>query len=483
MKILLATSELYPYSKTGGLADMVAALGKTLAKQGHQVGIVTPLYAGIQEKWPDLEKMDWKLQVSLDWKSVEGAVYQRKTEDGCTLYFIAQGLYFDRDGIYQHKGVDFSDNAERYTFFSKAVVNLAEYLPWQPELVHVHDWQTSLVPLLLKHLRSSRALQRKIASCLTIHNLAYQGLFAKEVFAMANVPWGYFDPAGAEYYGNFNFLKTGIVFADTLTTVSPHYAEEIQGAEYGVGLNGILNQRKNDLTGILNGADYDVWNTETNPSIPFHYSVKSMAGKTKCKTALQRRMGLPEDPKIPLFANIGRMAEQKGVDIMIPAVEDILTGDVQFVCLGGGAAHYERGVQNLHQLFPQKTNCFIGYDPQLAHLITAGADFFLMPSQYEPCGLNQMYSLRYGTLPIVRDTGGLSDSVIDPHESADKADGFKFSRYSANDLGRAIIRALSIYYSPARFKAMRRNAMAADFSWDQTARSYVRVYQKAIEKN
>ncbi|MBR5605897.1 MAG: glycogen synthase GlgA [Verrucomicrobia bacterium] len=482
MKILLATSELYPYSKTGGLADMVAALGKTLAKQGHQVGIVTPLYAGIQEKWPDLEKMDWKLQVSLDWKSVEGAVYQRKTE-GCTLYFIAQGLYFDRDGIYQHKGVDFADNAERYTFFSKAVVNLAEYLPWQPELVHVHDWQTSLVPLLLKHLRSSGALQRKIASCLTIHNLAYQGLFAKEVFAMANVPWGYFDPAGAEYYGNFNFLKTGIVFADTLTTVSPHYAEEIQGAEYGVGLNGILNQRKNDLTGILNGADYDVWNTETNPSIPFHYSVKSMAGKTKCKTALQRRMGLPEDPKIPLFANIGRMAEQKGVDIMIPAVEDILTGDVQFVCLGGGAAHYERGVQNLHQLFPQKTNCFIGYDPQLAHLITAGADFFLMPSQYEPCGLNQMYSLRYGTLPIVRDTGGLSDSVIDPHESADKADGFKFSRYSANDLGRAIIRALSIYYSPARFKAMRRNAMAADFSWDQTARSYVRVYQKAIEKN
>ena len=483
MKILLATSELYPYSKTGGLADMVAALGKTLAKQGHQVGIVTPLYAGIQEKWPDLEKMDWKLQVSLDWKSVEGAVYQRKTEDGCTLYFIAQGLYFDRDGIYQHKGVDFADNAERYTFFSKAVVNLAEYLPWQPELVHVHDWQTSLVPLLLKHLRSSGALQRKIASCLTIHNLAYQGLFAKEVFAMANVPWGYFDPAGAEYYGNFNFLKTGIVFADTLTTVSPHYAQEIQGTEYGVGLNGILNQRKNDLTGILNGADYDVWNTETNPSIPFHYSVKSMAGKTKCKTALQRRMGLPEDPKIPLFANIGRMAEQKGVDIMIPAVEDILTGDVQFVCLGGGAAHYERGVQNLHQLFPQKTNCFIGYDPQLAHLITAGADFFLMPSQYEPCGLNQMYSLRYGTLPIVRDTGGLSDSVIDPHESADKADGFKFSRYSANDLGRAIIRALSIYYSPARFKAMRRNAMAADFSWDQTARSYVRVYQKAIEKN
>ena len=483
MKILLATSELYPYSKTGGLADMVAALGKTLAKQGHQVGIVTPLYSGIQEKWPDLEKMDWKLQISLDWKSVEGSVYQRKTEDGCTLYFIAQGLYFDRDGIYQHKGVDFADNAERYTFFSKAVVNLAEYLPWQPELVHVHDWQTSLVPLLLKHLRNSGELQRGIASCLTIHNLAYQGLFAKEVFAMANVPWGYFDPAGAEYYGNFNFLKTGIVFADTLTTVSPHYAEEIQGAEYGVGLNGILNQRKNDLTGILNGADYDVWNTETNPSIPFHYSVKSMAGKAKCKTALQRRMGLPEDPRIPLFANIGRMAEQKGVDIMLPAVEDILTGDIQFVCLGGGAAHYERGVRDLHQRFPQKTNCFIGYDPQLAHLITAGADFFLMPSQYEPCGLNQMYSLRYGTLPIVRDTGGLRDSVIDPRESADNADGFKFSKYSANDLGRAIIRALSIYYSPARFKAMRRNAMAADFSWDQTARSYVRVYQTAIEKN
>ena len=278
-------------------------------------------------------------------------------------------------------------------------------------------------------------------------------------------------------------MRGAVCYADWLTTVSPSYAQEICTGYYGEQLDGLFRYRHERLTGILNGADYDVWNTETNPSIPFHYSVKSMAGKTKCKTALQRRMGLPEDPKIPLFANIGRMAEQKGVDIMIPAVEDILTGDIQFVCLGGGAAHYERGVQDLHQRFPQKTNCFIGYDPQLAHLITAGADFFLMPSQYEPCGLNQMYSLRYGTLPIVRDTGGLSDSVIDPHESADKADGFKFSRYSANDLGRAIIRALSIYYSPPRFKAMRRNAMSADFSWDQTARSYVRVYQKAIEKN
>ena len=483
MKILLATSELYPYSKTGGLADMVAALGKTLAKQGHQVGIVTPLYAGIREKCPGLEKMDWKLRIPLDWMTIEGGVCQLKTEDGCTIYFIEQEQFFNRDGIYQSKGTDFSDNAERYTFFSKAAVNLAQYLPWQPELVHVHDWETSLVPLLLKHLRSTGELKRKIASCLTIHNLAYQGLFDKQVFAMANVPWGYFNSTGAEYYGKFNFLKTGIVFADNLTTVSPHYAEEIQGVEYGVGLNGILNQRKNDLTGILNGADYDVWNTETNPALPFHYSAKSMAGKTRCKTALQRRMGLPEDPKVPLFANIGRMAEQKGVDILIQAMEDMLAGNIQFVCLGGGAAHYEHGIQNLHQLFPQKTNCFIGYDPQLAHLITAGADFFLMPSQYEPCGLNQMYSLRYGTLPIVRDTGGLTDSVIDPGQSPEKADGFKFSRYSSTDLGRAIIRALSIYYSPTLFKAMRRNAMAADFSWDQTAKSYVQVYQKAIEKN
>lgn len=481
MRILQATSELYPFSKTGGLADMVAALGKTLARQGHQIGIVTPLYGPIREKYSMLKKMDWKLSLPMDWQQVEGEVYTLDIEKNLTVYFIAQENFFDRPGIYQENGHDYVDNADRYTFFSKAVLNLAQYLPWQPELVHLHDWQTAMVPLLLKHNMSLGVLKRPVASCLTIHNLVYQGGFPGKVYALSNLPWGYFNPTGTEFYGNFNFLKTGIVFSDMLTTVSPRYAQEILGAEYGANLNGVLQQRTNALVGILNGADYDVWKTVGNPALPYEYSLKNMAGKTKNKKFLQEKMGLPVNLKVPLFANIGRMAEQKGIEILIPSMEDMLTGDIQFICLGSGDVRYSLALKNLKNHFPDKVGLYIGYDADLAHLITAGSDFFIMPSRYEPCGLNQMYSLRYGTLPIVRATGGLADSVVDLGESKKKATGFKFTNYISNDLTRAILRAMATYYSPSQFKEMRKNAMLADFSWDRTARSYTQVYQTAIQ--
>lgn len=481
MRILQATSELYPYSKTGGLADMVAALGKTLARQGHQVGIVTPLYGPIREKYPQLKKIDWKLSLPMDWQQVVGEVYSLEVEKNLTIYFIAQENFFDRPGIYQENGHDYTDNAERYTFFSKAVLNLAQYLPWQPELVHVHDWQTAMVPLLLKHNMSTGVLKRPVASCLTIHNLVYQGVFPGKVYALSNLPWGYFNPTGTEFYGNFNFLKAGIVFSDMLTTVSPRYAQEILGAEYGANLNGVLQQRTNALVGILNGADYDVWKTEGNSALPYEYSLKNMAGKAKNKKFLQEKMDLPVNPKVPLFANIGRMAEQKGIEILIPAMEEMLTGDIQFICLGSGDVQYSLALNNLKNRFPDKVGLYIGYDADLSHVITAGSDFFLMPSRYEPCGLNQMYSLRYGTLPIVRATGGLVDSVVDLSESKNNATGFKFTNFMSNDLSRAILRAMATYYSPNQFKMMRKNAMLEDFSWDRTARSYTKVYQASIQ--
>ena len=339
MRILLATSELYPYSKTGGLADMVAALGKTLARQGHKVGVVTPLYGPILQKAGELglERMDWNLTLMLDWRTVQGSVWYLN-KDGQDIYFIGQQELFNRSGIYQENGHDYFDNPERFIFFSKAVENLAMYLPWQPDMVHVHDWQTSLVPLLLTHSMESGKLKRAVGTCLTIHNLAYQGVYASSVFAMANLPWGYFGPSGSEFYGNFNFLKTGIVFSDKLTTVSPQYAKEIQGQEYGANLNGVLNQRQNDLVGILNGADYDVWNTEKNPALKYSYSLKNMSGKAKNKQALQEKLGLPQNPQIPLFGNIGRMAEQKGIDILIPALEDMLAGEIHRMSRRSGSS-------------------------------------------------------------------------------------------------------------------------------------------------
>lgn len=477
MKILLATSELFPYSKTGGLADMVAALGKSLAQAGHQVSVVTPLYKRVREQKLPLQKLDWNLDIPLDWRMIHGDIYRLKQSENLSIYFIEQPGYFDRNGIYNENNLDYGDNAERFIFFCKAVVNLAQYMPEQPEVIHVHDWQTGCIPLLIRELRDSGKLTHPIKTCLTIHNLAYQGVFHSGTFQMLNLPWHYFSMEECEYYGNLNMLKTGIVFADALTTVSPKYAKEILGAEYGENLNNVLRARSNILTGILNGADYDIWQTEENPALPYPYSGENMSGKTKNKIALQKELGLPVNPDIPVFGNIGRMAEQKGIDIMLPAIEDILDAGIQFVCLGSGLSRYEDQINRLQSRYPDKVAVYIGYNDKLAHRVTAGIDFFVMPSRYEPCGLNQMYSLRFGTIPIVRATGGLDDSVIDTKEDKKQANGFKFYRYTPLDLGRTMIRALAVYYSPTQFKQMQQNAISADFSWKRTAQKYTLVYQ------
>ncbi|HWY74806.1 MAG TPA: glycogen synthase GlgA [Verrucomicrobiae bacterium] len=478
MRILLGSSEVHPYSKTGGLADMVGALGKALAQAGHEVGIVTPLYAGIREKFPDLTKLDWQMDLPLGPRRVQGEVWTLTPNPGLTIYFIDLPDFFSRAEPYQKDGVDYADNGERFIFFSKAIVHLARYLPLRPEVVHVHDWQASLVPILIQH----QALQEGWGShprlCLTIHNLAYQGVFPAAQYALTNLPQDYFNPNGLEFYGMLNCLKAGITYADAITTVSPRYAREITTEEFGCGLDGLLRKRQASLAGILNGVDYQEWNTANNPRLAHPYSASNLVGKELDKVELRKEIGLPPEPGVPLFASITRLAEQKGLDIQLGALEEMLSSRIQFVLLGSGANLYERAYRALVRRHPGKVAVRIGFDQGLSHRIEAGSDFYLMPSRFEPSGLNQMYSLRYGTIPIVRVTGGLDDSVIDITEDADKANGIKFAAYTARALSKSMRKAMVLYEEPALLRRYRQNAMAADFSWDRSVEQYLKVYSK-----
>jgi starch synthase len=477
MNILLASSEVFPYSKTGGLADMVGAMARALANAGHEVRVVTPLYRGIQKKYPTLRKVDWHFHLALDGFFKSAELWELDEASGLKMYFVDCPAYFDRAGIYHENNISYADNAERYIFFSKSVVHLARYLPWQADVVHVHDWQVGLVPALILQ-QKSEGWGNPPATCLTIHNLAYQGVFPAAAFALTNLSKDFFHTEGVEYFGLLNCLKAGIAYAGFITTVSPRYAREITTEEFGCGLDGLLRRRHKALAGILNGVDYSEWNTTDNPHLFQPYSVGRMAGKKINKRELQKMFGLPPDESIPLFGTISRLADQKGVDIQFGALAEMLNTKMQFVLLGSGSPEYERGYRDLARQFPSQVAVRIGYDEALSHQIEAGCDFFLMPSRFEPCGLNQMYSLRYGTIPIVRATGGLDDSVVDWSENATLANGIKFSTYSSRALAKAIRKALVLYHHPKLLANCRRNAMKVNFSWNRTIDQYSNVYDR-----
>lgn len=469
MNILLASSEALPYSKTGGLADMVGALAKFLARSGHRVALVTPYYGTLGERFPDLTLYEPRLDVPMGLSTVTGSVWTRE-EDGLTACLVQQPHFFDRAGIYQEHGMDYPDNAERFIFLSKVAVHLAAR--FGADLIHLHDWQTGLAAPL--------ARESSIPVCLTIHNLAFQGVFPADRFGLTNLPAAVFGPDGAEFYGMLNSLKAGIMYSDLLTTVSPRYAREITTESLGCGLDGALRARQSVLRGILNGVDYEEWRTENNPFLKYSYSAADLTGKTANKVELQRELGLPESPETPLFGTISRLTEQKGVDIQLGALEEMLAANMQFALLGSGSREFERGYRSLAERHPKRCAVRIGFDPGLSHRIEAASDFYLMPSRFEPCGLNQMYSLRYGAVPIVRMTGGLDDSVVDMTEDSDRADGIKFTEYSVRALAKAIRKALVVYGEKDLLQLYRQNGMSKDFSWERNAREYETLYDKLL---
>ena len=482
MKILFVASEVVPFAKTGGLADVAGALPKALARLGHQPRVIMPRYRTIDAKKFRLRKVLDRLPVTVGETTVEAAVFEAPIPGTSIItYFVDVPAWFDRDGLYQDKGVDFPDNLPRFSGFVQAVLAAMPKLKWAPDVVHVHDWQTAL---LCPHLALTRAEDRfwqAVGTVFTVHNLAYQGLFSREAWALTNLPERAFGMEGLEFYGKINCLKGGLVFAEALTTVSPTYATEIQAQEFGCGLDGVLVSRRDRLVGILNGIDPDEWNPQQDAFLPARYGPQELAGKSLCKLALQRGQQLPERHAL-LIGMIQRLAEQKGIDIFTQAAPELMRLPIQVVILGTGDPVYHEKLLALAAEFPNQFALNLKFDNALAHQIEAGADAFLMPSRFEPCGLNQMYSMRYGTVPIVRRVGGLADTVVDvspPALQQRRANGFVFEPYTAEALLEAVTRAVAAHQDHGLWETLMRTGMQQDVSWDRSAREYVGVYERA----
>jgi starch synthase len=448
VKVVHVASEVAPFSKTGGLADVLGALPRALRRLGIETTVVTPRYRSVK--------------VDLPRRTLSTYFGPIDVLEGDGLCFVDHPESFDRPGIYGEAGGDYADNARRFAVLGAAAVALGP----EPDLLHGHDWQAGPA-IVYAHARDMKKV-------LTVHNLAYMGLFSPSWMSEVNFPGELFHPGGAEFHGYLGYLKAGLALADKITTVSPRYAREIQTEEQGYGLAGLLSHRQHDLIGILNGCDYDVWNPETDLHLPARYSAANLDGKAVCKAALQKELGLPLRPRTPLCGSVSRLAGQKGFDLVAEVLPTMLEGDVQYVVLGSGQPEIEQRMLSLQAAFPRKLAVRIAYNEGLAHRIEAGCDLYVMPSRYEPCGLNQMYSLRYGTPPIVRATGGLDDTIIDAHSPA--GTGFKFDDYSAAALGEAWRRAILWYHSGPDFLSLVKRAMAQDFSWAAAARQYASLY-------
>jgi len=489
MKIVFASSEAVPFSKTGGLADVAAGLPKALARAGHDVCLITPHYPQLfrADRCPPVTATGRTIEVQVGPKRIEGTLLKSELPGtNVTVLLIDQPDYFDRPQPYGENGTDYRDNCERFAFFSRAVLQAVEVLDIKPDVVHANDWQTGLIPALLEIEYGSRPGFEQTASVFTIHNLAFQGQFWHQDMLLTGLDWKYFNWRQMEFYGDLNLLKTGITFAGMVTTVSPSYAREICTPQFGWGLEGALSDRGDDLLGILNGIDADLWNPATDPALPQNYSIETVTeGKAACKADLQQQCGLAVRSDVPLLGMISRMTEQKGFDLIRDCAEQTLKQDVQMLFLGTGEDCYEDFCRELMQRYPQQVSATIGFDEALAHRIEAGVDLFLMPSRFEPCGLNQMYSSQYGTIPIVRQIGGLADSVTDADAErlADgTATGFCFAESTADALFEQVSRAVEIYHNKPVWTQLIRNGMRRDWSWNRSAAEYVSVYQRAVAK-
>jgi starch synthase len=491
LNLLIASSEAIPYAKTGGLADVAGALPREFAKLGHDVILLMPLYREVRQSGHNFRPL-----VTLPIHTPQGLVPAVIEEDvvpvndrqGPRVWAIANDTYFNRPGLYQENGKDYSDNLDRFVFFCRAIIETMGYLQrerqWRTDLLHLHDWQTALCALYLKTGEQSLQPFKQVKTVLTLHNIGYQGLFPGSEFSKTGLAPSWFSPDGLEYYGSVNLLKGGMIFSDYLTTVSPTYAKEILTPKKGMGLDGVLRTRQTQFEGILNGIDVDLWNPETDPHLPANYSAANLANKAICKQALRREFQLPDEAK-PLLSVIGRMVTQKGFDLIEEAIPKLMTLDLQLVILGTGEPATEGRFKALHDRYPDKLGLLIGFDEGLAHRIEGGSDMLLMPSQYEPCGLSQLYSLRYGTIPIVRNTGGLADTVVPfslGKANLERATGFHIQQHATDSLIAAVEEALSVFRGVDIWSRLIENAMHVDVSWSHSAKAYDRLFGTLTSK-
>lgn len=478
MKIAMIASEANPFAKTGGLADVSATLSLALERLGHQVTLIIPAYRSALQGDFALKDSGMTLSVPLSDRLEPASVLQTTIGNSVTVYLIRADKYFDREFLYGTATEDYPDNAERFVFFCRAALEILRAQP--ADIVNAHDWQAALAIVFLKTQAARYRSTAGAKTVFTIHNLAFQGQFGQPDWHLLNLESAFFTPQFLEFYGDINFLKGALVLADKITTVSPTYAQQIMTLEQGFGLDGVLRQRAGDLVGILNGVDYGRWNPWTDPLISHHYGEHSLTVKRHCKRSLRQQVGLPDKANTPIVAMISRLTAQKGFDLVEKIFPELIQRDLQFVLLGSGEPRYEEFFRGAAARYADRVAVRIGFDEPLAHRIEAGADLFLMPSLYEPCGLNQMYSLKYATLPIVRAVGGLKDSVQDYDPQSHSGNGFVFTDYDGDAMLAAIDRGLSAYRDQKAWTALRRRAMAMDFSWQRSAQLYSDLYKTLL---
>ena len=482
LKILFLASEVEPLAKTGGLADVAGALPLALHDLGCDIRIGTPFYRHIKEEHFNVELFLKGITVPVGKSRLTDDVYRIRLSKKVPVYLFNKEEFYDRNHLYGTPDGGYFDNVERFAYLSRGALEFCRRSGFIPDIIHCNDWHTALVPVYLKSLYGNDPMFKQTASVLTIHNLAYQGIYPAEEYVVTGLPDGLYSPQGIEFWGYINLLKGGIVFADAITTVSKKYSEEIQTPEFGFGLEGVLRNRGDDLYGILNGVRYAVWDPAGDPFIAKNYDTSDLSGKKVCKKDLINILHMdPAYVNRPVLAFIGRLIEQKGCDLLEKILNELMQMDVGFVLLGEGERKYNRMFGTIGREHIDRTGIIIGYNNQLAHKIMAGADIFLMPSRYEPCGLTQMYALRYGTVPLVRDTGGLSDTIQDFIPATGTGTGFKFADYSPSSLLNQIKNALELFKNRQVWARIVRNGMKVDFSWERSAQEYLAVYKKALE--
>lgn len=479
MKVLIVSPEVAPYVKTGGLADVSGTLVNALRRTGTEASVILPLYGEIRKRVKDwgITPVSGEISVPLGNDIETGRLWKAKTPAGADAFFIQNDRFFDRDHLYGTPEGDFSDNASRFIFFSRGVIESLKVLGLRVDIIHCNDWQTGLVPVYIKTLYRDEFPDT--ATLLTIHNLGYQGIFWHLDMPLTGLGWEMFTMSALEFHGKINLLKGGLLFADTIMTVSRTYAREIQTPEHGFGLEDVLKERSSDLHGIMNGIDYREWSPWRDRLIPSRYNRKNVSGKGICKKFLQRECNLEEDDS-PVIGMVARLSSQKGIDLVADSIDDIIQSGSQMVILGSGEKNYHDILLNLHAHYRGRLSVTIGYDNAFAHRIYAGSDIFLMPSRYEPCGLGQIIALRYGTIPVGRRTGGFADSVTEYDTSSGSGTGFLFQEYSPKALKNTVQKATRLYRSRDIWRTIMRNAMSQESSWRQPAKEYLALYKKTL---